>query len=410
MAEASKSLNVFVTGGAEGAGLATVKVLRRRGHNVVATACDAAGALALRLADALPVYPDLARASEVLSVLALAKADAVVHAGPQVCGGLPQASLEYRAFADTLLDYTRAVVEATEKHGVQRIVSLSYAYLYDAGHGAAKEGDHEVHDSEYAPMLAAEATVRGSSLNGYILRAGYIYGGNSAGTNALADDIKQSQRLPAGAEAASWIHEDDLAAAIVCLLEADAELSGIETLNAAGDTAASPNDFASATCGALGLNAPSFAGKGFLSMLQQKTFRDNLLEREIVINSDRLRNDYGWQPLHDSIESGLDATALVWRMNDAVDNDDYYNAYDDSAAEAIAAFAYDVALPEPVAEAESPEVEQVAAAPVETPVQAATPPPSDGPTPWNEDEAKREERRRKALERKAKRAARQAGG
>ena len=259
-------------------------------------------------------------------------------------------------------------------------------------------------------MLAAEAALRESGLSGYIVRAGYIYGGNSSGANALADDIKASRRLPTGTQPASWIHEDDLAAAIVRLLEAEAAPSGIETLNAAGDNAASPDEFATAICAALGLNAPSFAGEGFLAMLRQETFRDKLLQREVVITSDRLRNEYGWQPRHDSKESGLEATALVWRMIDAANSDDFYNSYEDKAAQAIAEFAYDVALPEPVAEAASPAVEQASAAPEPAPVQAAAPPPSDGPTPWNEDEAKREERRRKALERKAKRAARQAGG
>ena len=86
----------------------------------------------------------------------------------------------------------------------------------------------------------------------------------------------------------------------------------------------------------------------------------------------------------------------------------YWNAYEDKAAQAIENFAYDVALPEPVAAAEAPGGEAVAA-PAPTPVKTAAPPPSDGPTPWNEDEAKREERRRKALERKAKRAAKGGG-
>ena len=146
MAKADNSLNIFVTGGAESAGLATVKALRKRGHKVVATACDAEGALALRLADALPVYPDLSRASEVLSVLRLAKADAVVHAGPQYYGGLPHGSHEYSACADQLVDFTNAVAQAAAQHGVKRIVSLSFGYLYESGHGAAKEGDHDIHD------------------------------------------------------------------------------------------------------------------------------------------------------------------------------------------------------------------------------------------------------------------------
>ena len=42
-------------------------------------------------------------------------------------------------------------------------------------------------------------------------------------------------------------------------------------------------------------------------------------------------------------------------------------------------------------------------------VPASSPAPAEGATPWSEDDAKREERRRKALERKAKRAAKSGG-
>lgn len=409
MSDSKKSMNVFVTGGAEDVGLATVRALLKRGHKVVATACDADGALAVRQTGALPVYPDLGRASEILSALELAKADAIVHAGPQFYGGLPHASLEYAAATDQLVGFTKALAQAAASHGIKRIASLSFGYLYESGHGAAREGDRDARDSEYAPMLAAEALVRDSGLNGCILRSGYIYGGKGGATTALAELIKASKRLPAGAKPASWIHEDDLAAAIVTLLETEDAVEGVEIINAADGRPRSPNEFVEATCDALGLSAPGFASAGLFGMLRQKTFRDKLMAREIVIDSSALRERFGWQPRHSNIASGLEATALVWRMKDAVNPDDFYNVYEDMAAEAIESFAYDVALPEAVASPESPAAEQAAAEPAPPP-KAAAPPPSDGPTPWNEDEAKREERRRKALERKARRAAKQAGG
>lgn len=410
MAESKQQLNVLVTGGAESVGLAAVRALLRAGHKVVATAGDAESALAIRLAGALPVYPDLGRASEVLSALQWARADAVVHAGPQVYGGLPHASSEYAAHADQLVNMTGAVVEAAKAHGVKRVVSLSFAYLYDSGRGAAKEGDHDVPDNDYSPMLLAESLVSDSGLNGYIIRSGYIYGGNCADLATVAELIKRSRRLPSGTKPASWIHEDDLAAAIVTLLEAEDEAGGVELVNAADDLPRSPNEFVTATCAALGLNAAAFATDGILSVLRQKTFRDILLEREIVIDSSTLKERFGWRPKHGSIVSGLDATALVWRMKDAVSTDDYYNNYTDEAAIAIAARVSGEGLPQPIAVADEPAPKAEAAAEPAAPAKAAAPPPSDGPTPWNEDEAKREERRRKAMERKAKRAAKQAGG
>ena len=359
---------------------------------------------------ALPVYPDLGRASEVLSILQLTKADVLVHAGPQFYGGTPHASSEYAASADQLTAFTSAVSDAAQEHGVKRVVSLSFGYLYESGRDAASEGDADVHDSDYSPMLRAESILRDSSLNGFIIRSGYVYGGRSADTAALADSIKRSQKLPAGTEPASWIHEDDLAAAILALLETDDEVSGIEFINAAADSPCSPNDFAAALARSIGLSEPSYASDGFLSMFREKTLRDHLLARTNVIDSSRIRERLGWRSAHSSIESGLEATALVWRMKDALNPADSYTSYHDKAAEAIEAFAYDIALPEPVAADVKPAAAEPVAAPKPAPVTAAAPAPSAGPTPWNEDEAKREERRLKALERKAKRAAKSAGG
>ena len=409
MAEKSKPLNILVTGGAEGVGLSTARALLRRGHKVTATTCDADGALAARMAGALPVFPDLGRASEILSILQMTQAHALVHAGPQFYGGSPHASDEYAAHTDQLIEFTAAATEAAKLHGVKRLVSLSFGYLYDTGNNAAKEGAHDVHDQDYAPMLEAESIVRESGLSGAIIRSGYIYGGNSADTAALAEAIKRSRRIPAGALPASWIHEDDLASAIATLTEAEDESGGIQILNAAADTAASPNEFCAALAHALGLSEPGFASGGFLSMLRDETLRDKLMDRAIIIDSSQLRTRFSWQPRHESLESGMEATALIWRMQDAVQPEIYYG-YDDAAAAAIESFAYDVALPEPVADEQAPTADDAAAAPEPTPEKAAAPPPSDGPTPWNEDEAKREERRRRALERKAKRAAKSAGG
>ena len=411
MAEATNSLNVLVTGGDESAGLATVKALLQRGHTVVATAQDAAGALAIRQLGALPVYPDLSRASEVLSLLQMAKADALVHAAPQIFGGIPQSDIDYAGMATNLVGSTKAVVSAAEQHGVKRIVSLSFAYLYEASHGAAVEGDGDVHDDDYQPMLSAESAVLNSGLPGCVMRAGYIYGGNSCATTALADSIRRSQRLPDGMRPASWIHEDDLATAIVTVLEAEDAETGAEIINVADDTPVTPNDFSAVISRALGLSEPSFVTDGIFTMLRKKSMRDKLLDREIIIDSSAIKERFGWQPGHSGMESGMDATALVWRMNDAVVADDYYNVYDDQAAAAIEAMESAPALAAPVAVEEAPKPQKAEAAPAApAPVNAAAPPPSDIPTPWNEDEAKREERRLKALERKAKRAAKGAGG
>ena len=409
MAEAKESLKVFVSGGSESAGLSTVKALLQMGHKVIATANDAAGALAIRQAGALPVYPDLCRASEVLSALQFAKADVVVHCAPQLLGGIPHSAASIDALGEWLQDSTIAVMKAAAQHGIKQVISLSFAYLYDAQHGAAAEGSQNAHAGDYAAMLAAEAALLDSNLPGYLIRCGYIYGGNSRATSDLAETIKRSRPLPDGGQLACWIHEADVAAAIVTLIEAEPN-SASEIINLADDMPISPNAFAAAVSEALGLSAPGFASNGVMSLLRRETMRDKLLKREIVVDSREIRERFGWNPRYSSSEAGLDATAMVWRMKDAVNADDYYNKYEDKAADAIAARVRGESLPASVAVAEKPQAKTEAVADKPAPVKAAAAPSSAGPTPWNEDEAKREERRLKALERKAKRAAKSAGG
>ena len=380
---------VLVTGGGKSAGLAAVKALSSGGQRATATANDAADALAIRLAGGLPVFPDLRRASEVASALKYADADAILHCAPQATLGLPQVETDPCASANALAE-TQAVAQAAAEQGVSRVVMLSAA-------------------NPEADTNAAEAALRESGVNGFVLRAGYVYGGKSCATSALADMIKGSQRIPSGDNRSSYIHEEDLAAAMLALLATEAG-EGVATLHCADDTPIRPDDFAIALAAALGLSAPRFATPGLFAMLRAKSRRDHLLSRENIADSRELRVLANWSPRHATIESGLDATALTWRLDDAVRSADYYEVYEDAAAKAIAARESGIGLPEPVVEEEEPAVAEVVAEAAPAPVQAAAPPPSDGPTPWNEDEAKREERRRKALERKAKRAAKRAGG
>ncbi|MCY4464116.1 MAG: NAD(P)-dependent oxidoreductase [Chloroflexi bacterium] len=390
MAEQTDGMSVLVTGGDSSAGLAAVKALQAKGHRTTATACDADGALAIRQLGALPVFPDLRRASEIGSILRMAEANAILHTSAQAMLGAPQVEIDHVATGARILAETRAIARAAEQHGVKRLVALS----------AGQPGEE---------LQAAESALQESGLSGFILRAGYVYGGNSCATTALADMIKRSATPPSGEKPASWIHEDDLAAAMLALLTSEMPSDSLTIVTAADDSPCTPDDFAIALAEALGLGAPRFARPGIFSMLRQPTTRERLLARENLLDNRQLRETTGWSPHHASITSGLEATTLTWRLNDSVRAADYYEMYADVAAEAIAERESGAGLPAPVLEVAAPREEPIAEAEPQPVKAAAPPPPSDGPTPWNEDEAKREERRRKALERRAKRAANRAG-
>lgn len=412
MTDEKKTFNIFVTGGSEGAGLATVKALVSKGHNVVATTTGADGALTIRQAGALPVYPNLTREGEILSMMQMANADIVIHAAPQIFGGMPQSDFDYQSHLDWLIDSTNTVVHAAGKNEVDKIISISFGYLYEEHHGeASDEGGHTVHDNTYDAMLKAEAAVLDGGIDGYVIRAGYIYGGSSSSTIGVADVLKNGRPLHNGTHTASWIHEDDLASAIVALVEAESDTDSLaEIINVADDHPQSPNEFAQQLGTVLGFASVGFASPGFMTMVRGETLRDKLLKREVNLDTSKIKEKYGWQPQRVTAEAGLDASALMWRMQDAIDPTDYYD-YEDVASKAIAERreAIKLGIPAQVEEVEEKPAEAKPQPKKEAAPAAASPPASDGPTPWNEDEAKKEARRLKALERKKARAAKKGG-
>jgi len=401
--EAKQALNVLVTGAAYSAGYATVKALRRRGHTVVAAVQDADGAQALRQLGALPAYPDLQRASSLRSLLQMAEVNAIVHAAPQALAGIPhETRVDARATQDCA-DMANALAQALRSYPVPRIVALSFAYLYAESASAVTEDAANSKESAWQPLLSAEAALSQPHIQATILRAGAIYGGKSPATSELAAAIKRSQRVPSSEASTAWIHEDDLAQAIVALLEAPPP-TGTAIFNAAA-VKASPNAFAQALAESLGLPSLRFAGDGFIRRLRSPAPSERLLTRKTHINSDKLAQLLAWQPRHTSLASGLEATALAWRMQAAGRSADFYEKYEDLAAKAIAEISYDLPLPAPDPAPSAPKPAPKQPAPVAAKAKTSA---AAGPAPWNESDAKREERRRRALERKAKRAAKQA--
>ena len=220
MAESKKQMSVFVTGGAEDVGLATVRALLKRGHKVVASACTSEGALALRQAGALPVYPDLGRASEVLSALKMAEADAIIHAIPQFCGGLPHSGEAYAARGDQLARFTQAVADAAAQarrpahHRAQLRLSVRSRPRRGAGRRPR------------CPRQRLRAHAGGGSCAQrqwlerlYRPQRLHLRRRQPVNCGARRCDHGVSTRVPSSALPASWIHEDDLAAAFVALLE-----------------------------------------------------------------------------------------------------------------------------------------------------------------------------------------------
>ena len=131
---------IFVTNGTNAVGMALVQQLVAAGYKVTAgTDLGSDGAFALRDAGAVPVYPDMTRASNLFSLMLMAKAEIVVNTVVEAVNGLPQKLGNWRDSLDLVEAGTQAVVAvvitivppvaAAIVHSVDAMVSVRVAVM-----------------------------------------------------------------------------------------------------------------------------------------------------------------------------------------------------------------------------------------------------------------------------------------
>lgn len=312
------SLNVFITGAATGAGLALIQKLTRAGHKVTGEAHNGApGAVAIRARGGLPIYPGLTREGEVYSVMAMSKADVVVHLMPLLLNGIPHHPTETDTLLTLLDDGTETVMSVAGQMGVKRVISLSYAALYGkTGDDAADESASIWRDNDLFKTAAhAEAVVRDGGIPGYVLRSGYVYGGYSHALRATADRIRAGRAVPAGSHPAAWIYEDDLAEVIFRLATRE-EDDGIATIyNVDSGVTASPDTFIDMLGDAIGIGAPPRISPLTLRS-RQTPLQAALMQTSVKLNTEKIKAALDWSPEVTTIGAGLERAMVIWRAGD----------------------------------------------------------------------------------------------
>lgn len=306
--------SVFVTGATTGTGLILIRELVKRGYKVVGTVKTPDEAAKIRRLGALPTFPQLDRVGDVRGLLVMRRVTHVVHLAHLGAGGPPQGLVPESEYM-TALRATDEIVAAAGQAGVKRVLFPSFAYLYGDTHNHAV--NEEARILRNTPLLAsladAESAVLDGGIPGYVLRCGYIYGAGTKALRNLDEALRKGAGIATGGKAASWLHEADLAAALLTLIElpASADESTNTVLNVADESHLSPDAFLRAFSAALGLGEPSRIPM-FLIPRRTTPVQRDLLDMSFRLSTDKIRA-LGWTPQYPTPAAGLDQALLMWR-------------------------------------------------------------------------------------------------
>lgn len=311
-------LNIFITGGASGVAREAARQAVARGHKVTVLTEGLDGATKARQDGALPAYSDPTRAGELISLFKMSKIDVVIHLLPQAGNSFPVKE-GYEAHERQMVQSAVALADAAKEAGVKFVVYTSFAWLFGDSHGewlTEAGGGHG--DRAFRPALAAEHQIVTTGVNSCILRAGFVYGGETEAVQQIAEGLRRgrSPYLVDSHNIHNWVYEADLARAAV--LAAEQQPSG-EIIAIVDDEPVSANTFAGYLATAQGMAAPSSSTAAAFT-LQRIT---SPMQRLLLGMSSRLKNDkakqvLGWSPRYANYKAGLEQTLLQWRATDVV--------------------------------------------------------------------------------------------
>lgn len=315
-------LKVFVTGASTGIGRVITRLLVKQGMHVIgATDAGSSGATLVREDGGLPCYPDLTRSGEIVSILQMSKVDVIVHAAAQVLNAPPQLDAGWVDRIDWLRSATGAVAEAAGQAGVKKLIFLSMAAAYGDQHGAAVNESSPLSRSNafYKAVAAAEAAVLDGGVQGYVLRAGTVLGASTQALIRLSEQMRVNKSVPTGAGLSAWVHEDDLADAVLRVIERDSSDDAMSNIfNIAMDEAASPDSFINSFGQALGVGTPTRSNFDLRALIfGEEPVRAAMLNDSLSVDCSQAHSVLGWKPQFNSVAIALERILLEWRASEA---------------------------------------------------------------------------------------------
>ncbi|QPC83587.1 NAD(P)-dependent oxidoreductase [Phototrophicus methaneseepsis] len=307
--------NVFITNGTNAVGTALVRRLTAAGYAVTAgTDLGSKGAFEIRANGGIPVYPEVTRASNLRSLITMAKATIVINTVIEAVNGLPQYLADWRDYVSLIEDGTKAVAEAASQTGVKRLIHVSAAFAYGDHHGeSVDESTHlSTENPLYEAVAHAETAVLKGAVPGYVLRAGYIYGANSEASRHIHDGLTISKSVKTGSGSTAWIQAQSLAEAIMLLVKRDFSDEEQGTIyNIVEDEYSTPDEFITDFGKAMGVDQPALSGWTF-SIREPDPVRLALLNASAHPSNAKAKEELGWTPRYNRI-AGIDTTLMEWR-------------------------------------------------------------------------------------------------
>ena len=225
-------MKIFIAGATGVIGRALVPMLQKSGHTITAITRTPGHAAALQAMGVAPVICDVFDRQKLQSVLVDASPDAVIHQLTALPDRIDPRKIQQVLAPTNRLrtEGTQILMDAAKAAGVRKFIAQSVSFYYaPTSAQPATECDPLYIDAPAAFVDAVQAlseleriTLETASVDGIVLRYGYLYGSGTvyAPDGTFTADVR-NRKIPIignGNGIFSFIHVEDAAAATVLAL------------------------------------------------------------------------------------------------------------------------------------------------------------------------------------------------
>jgi len=296
-----------VAGGTGVLGLAAVRLLLTRGHEVVATARSKAKADRLRALGAEPVFADILNRDGL--EFALKGCGWVFNLTSVIPTKVRTRPEDWRRNDRVRTEGARNLTYAARAARVEKYLHASVALVHgDHADAWVREDTPPTPGPELRSALEGEGIVQQAHVDGLpavVLRPAAVYSGDAWHTRWLAGSLRSGRfRVPgAGGNFVSSVHADDVASAFLAAAE---RAEPGETYLVADDTPLTLRAWSEAWASAIEV-APPKAVAPFLARLALGRAAVEYVTLSLRVSNQKIRDRLAWAPGYPSVREGAAA-------------------------------------------------------------------------------------------------------